>query len=162
MKRLRRLGINSQSIHVFLANLKRQRPEIFETIDKELVDRYMTQKALGCFSLVKPSESGKTLEMVARDLFFLVRRFRENREVNSLYNYNALVWVLKDQCRVTEEQDDQLAGVEVKSPKEVPPIRIRILPTWTPGTAVHKGQGYHAQVMETYCDSEDEQSREGP
>jgi hypothetical protein len=57
--------------------------------------------------------------MVARDLFSLVRRFRDNREVNSLHSYNALVRVLKDQCSVTEEQDDQPAGVEVKSPKEV-------------------------------------------
>ena len=160
MKRLGRLGIFSRSIHVFLVNLKRQRPEIFETIDKELIDRYLTQKALGCFSLVKPSESGKTLEMVARDLFSLVRRFRENREVNSLHSYNALVRVLKDQCRVTEEQDNQPAGVEVKSPKEVSSASLQNPSDPDAGYSGHKGQGYHAQVMETYCDSEDEHIRE--
>jgi len=160
MKRLGRLGIFSRSIHVFLVNLKRQRPEIFETIDKELVDRYLTQKALGCFSLVKPSESGKTLEMVARDLFSLVRRFRENREVNSLHSYNALVRVLKDQCLVTEEQDDQPAGVEIKSPKEVSSASLQNPSDPDAGYSGHKGQGYHAQVMETYCDSEDEQIKE--
>jgi hypothetical protein len=47
MKRLGRLGIFSRSIHVFLVNLKQQRPEIFETIDKELGDRCLTRKALG-------------------------------------------------------------------------------------------------------------------
>ncbi len=160
MKRLGRLGIFSRSIHVFLVNLKRQRPEIFETIDKELVDRYLTQKALGCFSLVKPSESGKTLEMVARDLFSLVRRFRENREVNSLHSYNALVRVLKDQCLVTEEQDDQPAGVEIKSPKEVSSASLQNPSDPDAGYSGHTGQGYHAQVMETYCNSEDEQIRE--
>jgi hypothetical protein len=160
MKRLGRIGIFSRSIHVFLVNLKRQRPEIFETIDKELVDRYLTQKALGCFSLVKPSESGKTLEMVARDLFSLVRRFREDREVNSLHSYNALVRVLKDQCRVTEKQDDQPAGVEVKSPKEVSSASLQNPSDPDAGYSGHKGQGYHAQVMETYCDSEDEQLKE--
>ena len=157
MKRLGRIGIFSRSIHVFLVNLKRQRPEIFETIDKELVDRYLTQKALGCFSLVKPSESGKTLEMVARDLFSLVRRFRENREVNSLHSYNALVRVLKDQCLVTEEQDDQPAGVEVKSPKEVSSASLQNPSDPDAGYSGHKGQGYHAQVMETYCDSEEKE-----
>jgi hypothetical protein len=160
MRRLGRIGIFSRSIHVFLVNLKRQRPEIFETIDKELVDRYLTEKALGCFSLVKPSESGKTLEMVARDLFSLVRRFRENREVNSLHSYNTLVRVLKDQCRVTEEQDDQPAGVEVKSPKEVSSASLQNPSDPDAGYSGHKGQGYHAQVMETYCDSEDEQIKE--
>jgi len=160
MKRLGRLGIFSRSIHVFLVNLKRQRPEIFETIDKELVDRYLTQKALGCFSLVKPSESGKTLEMVARDLFSLVRRFRENREVNSLHSYNALVRVLKDQCLVTQEQDDQPAGVEVKSPKEVSSASLQNPSDPDAGYSGHKGQGYHAQVMETYCDSEEKEVKE--
>ncbi|MDZ4241704.1 MAG: transposase, partial [Candidatus Omnitrophota bacterium] len=160
MKRLGRLGIFSRSIHVFLVNLKRQRPEIFETIDKELVDRYLTEKALGCFSLVKPSESGKTLEMVARDLFSLVRRFRENREVNSLHSYNTLVRVLKDQCLVTDEQDDQPAGVEVKSPKEVSSASLQNPSDPDAGYSGHKGQGYHAQVMETYCDSKDEQIKE--
>jgi len=160
MKRLGRIGIFSRSIHVFLVNLKRQRPEIFETIDKELVDRYLTEKALGCFSLVKPSESGKTLEMVARDLFSLVRRFREDKKVNSLHSYNALVRVLKDQCRVTEEQDDQPAGVEVKSPKEVSSASLQNPSDPDAGYSGHKGQGYHAQVMETYCDSKDEQIKE--
>ncbi|MHB9099310.1 MAG: transposase [Syntrophales bacterium] len=160
MKRLGRLGIFSRGIHVFLVNLKRQRPEIFETIDKELVDRYLTQKALSCFSLVKPSESGKTLEMVARDLFSLVRRFRENREVNSLHSYNTLVRVLKDQCRVTEEQDNQPAGMEVKSPKEVSSASLQNPSDPDAGYSGHKGQGYHAQVMETYCDSEEKEVKE--
>ena len=160
MKRLGRIGIFSRSIHVFLVNLKRQRPEIFETIDKELVDRYLTEKALGCFSLVKPSESGKTLEMVARDLFSLVRRFQENREVNSLHSYNALVRVLKDQCLVTEEQDDQAAGVEVKSPKEVSSASLQNPSDPDAGYSGHKGQGYHAQVMETYCYSEEKEVKE--
>jgi hypothetical protein len=158
MKRLGRIGIFSRSIHLFLVNLKRQRPEIFETIDKELADRYLTQKALGCFSLVKPSESGKTLEMVARDLFSLVRRFRDNREVNSLHSYNTLVRVLKDQCSVTEEQDDQ--PVEVKSPREVSSASLQNPSDPDAGYSGHKGQGYHAQVMETYCDSENEQIKE--
>ncbi|MGD1151757.1 MAG: hypothetical protein ABR911_02595 [Syntrophales bacterium] len=34
-------------------------------------------------------------------------------------SYNTLLRVLKDQCCVTEEKDDQPAEVEVKPPKEV-------------------------------------------
>ena len=122
--------------------------------------RRLMEEALGCFSLVKPSESGKTLEMVARDLFSLFWRFRENREVNSLHSYNALVQVLKDRCRVTEEQDDQPVGVEVKSPKEVSSDSLQNPPDPDAGYSGHKGQGYHAQVTETYCDSKDEQIKE--
>jgi len=159
MRRLGRIGIFSKSIHTFLINLKRRHSEIFETIEKELVDRYWTEKAMSCFSLVKPSESGKTLEMVARDLFALVRRFREDEEVRSLHSYNTLLRVLKDQCRVTEEKDDQPAAVEVKPPKEVPSDSLQNPSDPDAGYSGHKGQGYQAQVMETYCDSDDESLR---
>jgi hypothetical protein len=159
MRRLGRIGIFSQSIHTFLINLKRRHSEIFETIEQELVDRYWTEKAMSCFSLVKPSESGKTLEMVARDLFALVRRFREHEEVKSLHSYNTLLRVLKDQCRVTEEKDDQPAEVEVKPPKEIPSDSLQNPSDPDAGYSGHKGQGYQAQVMETYCDSDDESLR---
>lgn len=159
MRRLGRIGIFSQSIHTFLINLKRRHPEIFETIEKELVNRYLTEKAMNCFSLVKPSESGKTLEMVARDLFVLVRRFREHEEVKSLHSYNTLLRVLKDQCCVTEEKDDQPSAVEVKPPKEVPSDSLQNPSDPDAGYSGHKGQGYQAQVMETYCDSDDESLR---
>lgn len=159
MRRLGRIGIFSQSIHTFLINLKRRHSEIFETIEKELVDRYLTENAMSCFSLVKPSESGKTLEMVARDLFALVRRFREHEEVKSLHSYNTLLRVLKDQCHVTEEKDDQPAEVEVKPPKEVPSDSLQNPSDPDAGYSGHKGQGYQAQVMETYCDSDDESLR---
>ena len=114
---------------------------------------------MSCFSLVKPSESGKTLEMVARDLFALVRRFREHEEVKSLHSYNTLLRVLKDQCSVTEEQDDQPVAVEVKPPKEVPSDSLQNPSDPDAGYSGHKGQGYQAQVMETYCDSDDESLR---
>ena len=156
MRRLGRIGIFSQSIHTFLINLKRRHPEIFETIEKELVDRYLTEKALSCFSLVKPSESGKTLKKVARDLFVLVQRFREHKEIQSLYSYNTLLRVLKDQCHFTEEQDDQPAEMNVKSPQEIPSDSLQNPSDPDAGYSGHKGQGYQAQVMETYCDSDDE------
>ena len=66
MRRLGRICIFSQGIHNFLVNLKRQHRVIFETIEKERIDRYLTEKALGCFSLVKPSESAKTLESIEK------------------------------------------------------------------------------------------------
>ena len=156
MRRLGRIGIFSQSIHSFLINLKRRHSEIFQTIEKELVDRYLTEKAMSCFSLVKPSESGKTLEMVARDLFTLVQRFREHDEVKSLHSYNTLLRVLKDQCHLTEENDEQPAEVKVKLPKEVPSDSLQNPSDPDAGYSGHKGQGYQAQVMETYCDSDDE------
>ena len=69
MRHLGRIGIVVQSIHKFLINLKRQHAEIMESLPKELVEKYLPEKALACFSLVKPSQSEKTLTSVCQDLF---------------------------------------------------------------------------------------------
>ena len=155
MRRLGRICIFSQSIHNFLVNLKRQRRLIFETIEKELIDRYLTEKALGCFSLVKPSESARTLEEVSRDLFSLVERFRENKQVRSLNTFGALLRVLKDQCDLSETGE-----MTVKAPKEVASSSLQNPSDPGAGYDAHKGQGYQVQVMETYCASSDESIRE--
>ena len=57
------------------------------TLDQGLVERYLPEKALGCFSLVKPSEAEKTLESVSGDLFHLVQRFTDDPQVSSMYSY---------------------------------------------------------------------------
>ncbi|MCP4579504.1 MAG: transposase, partial [Deltaproteobacteria bacterium] len=78
MRRLGRLRIFAQCIHKFLKNLKRQKPDAFTALQKEspeLVERYFAQKAMSCFSMVKPSESQRTLGDAARDLATIVERF---------------------------------------------------------------------------------------
>jgi hypothetical protein len=160
MRHLGRICIFSQSIHNFLVNLKRQRRVIFETIEKELLERYLTEKALGCFSLVKPSESAKTLETVSRDLFSLVDRFRENRQIKSLTTFGVLLRVLKDQCDVTEAADERPTEMALKEPKRVSSSSLQNPSDPDAGYSGHKGQGYQVQVMETYCDSKEESLRE--
>jgi len=151
MRRLGRVCIFSQSIHNFLINLKRQRRALFETIEQQLLDRYLTEKALGCFSLVKPSESAKTLDEVSRDLFSLVERFRENNQVRSLSTFGVLLRVLKDQCDVSAAGE-----MTVKAPKEIASSSLQNPSDPDAGYDAHKGQGYQVQVMETYCASPDE------
>jgi len=64
MKRLGRIGIVARSICGFLANLKRQLLELVEQVSREIIEKYVAEKAMGCFSMVKPSESQKTLDPV--------------------------------------------------------------------------------------------------
>jgi hypothetical protein len=158
MRRLGRICIFSQSIHNFLVNLKRQHRPIFETIEKELVERYLTEKALGCFSLVKPSESSKTLETVSQDLFSLAERFRLNKQVTSLNTFGVLLRVLKDQCDLSA--DAGAAELAVKAPKKILSSSLQNPSDPDAGYDAHKGQGYQIQVMETYCDSADETIKE--
>jgi len=153
MRRLSRIGIFAETIHKFLINLKRGQQEQFDTIDKRVVDRYLTKDALGCFSKVKPSESKNTLPKVSGDLFDLVQQFKGCTEVTSMYSYQLLERVLKEHCHLT---DDKAHPVELKKSKEIPSDSLQNPSDSDATYSGHKGQGYQVQVMETYCDDEEE------
>jgi len=152
MRRLGRIGIFSESIHKFVVNMKRNHPDHFDTVDEKIVDRYLSKEALGCFAMVKPSESKKTLTQVSKDLFDLVQQFKHDNQVTAMYSYKLLERVLHEQCNLTDDKDNP---VELKAPKQIPSDSLQN-PSDTDATySGHKGQGYQVQVMETYCDDED-------
>lgn len=152
MRRLGRIGIFSESIHKFLVNIKRSQPEAFSAVDAGVIEQYLTRNALSCFSRVKPSESRKTLRQVARDLFGLIRQFKGCPEIEAMYSYKLLARVLKDQCNLTEDQDNP---VEVKLPKEIASDSLQNPSDPDATYSGHKGQGYHVQIMETFCGDKD-------
>jgi len=158
MRRLGRINIFAKTIHAFLINLKRNHRELFDTIDKDLVDRYLTEKALGCFSKVKPSESSKTLTSVSNDLFDLIRLFKGHKEVAAMYSYKLLERVLAEQCAVNTETDCE-HPVKVKAPKQIPSDSLQNPSDPDATYSGHKGQGYQVQIMETYTDTEDKDAK---
>ena len=159
MRRLGRIGIFVKTIHTFLINLKRQHQELFEVLEQDLVERYLQDKALSCFSLIKPSEAQKTLETVSGDLFHLVQRFADHAQVSSMYSYATMVRVLKEHCEIKAE-DGGPAELRVKASCEIPSDSLQNPSDPDATYDGHKGQGYQVQVMETYCTHEDEQKRE--
>ncbi len=150
MRRLGRIGILVRCLHKFLVNLKRQYRELFETLPKELVEKYLSEKTVACFSLVKPSETERTLVSVSEDLFQVVRHFTDKREVQAMYSYSLLRRVLQEQCRVKETADGQLVEIEAKPPKEIPSDCLQNPSDPDASYSGHKGQGYQVQIMETY------------
>ncbi len=157
MRRLGRIGIFTKTIQKFLVNLKRHHLELYEIIDKALVDKYFTDNSLKCFSQVRPSESAKTLAMVSEDLFQLGQLFRNHPEVSNMTSYKLLLQVQQDQCKITEGPDGQPEQVTLKAPKEISSASVQNPSDPDAGYDGHKGQGYQVQVMETYSDEEDEE-----
>jgi hypothetical protein len=155
MRRLGRIGIFSKSINKFLVNLKRGYQAQFETVAKAIIDKYFSKKALGCFSMVKPSESKKTLASVADDLYDLVEQFKDCKQVSAMHSYKLLERVLKEQCNLNVSDDKK--GVEVKKPKEIASDSLQNPSDPDATYSGHKGQGYQLQVMETYTDTEDKE-----
>jgi len=148
MRHLGRIGIFVRAIRAFLVNLKRHHRELFESLDGSFSDRYLTRKGQGVFSMPKPSESEKTLEKVAFDLFDLVRSFAGDEKVAAMSSYQIMSRVLSDQCTV--ESTESGGTMTIKPPGEVRSDSLQNPSDPDATYCGHKGQGYQAQMMETY------------
>ena len=158
MRKLGRIGIFSQTIHKFLINLKRHHQKLFDTISGQLVERYVTKKALSTFSLVKPSESAKTLQVVSADLYDLIEQFKDQPDVCKMHSYKLMQRVLNEQCHV--QSDDDGRKVTVKKPKEIPSDSLQNPSDPDATYSGYKGQGYQIQLMETFDRSENKKEKE--
>lgn len=158
MRRLGRIGIFVSGINKFLRNLKRHNPDLLASIPEAVIEKYLPEKSLQCFSMVKPSSAQKTLTNVSNDLFDLVIRFTNHPEVNAMHSYKQLERILNEQCNVTS--GDGGAVVQVKAPREIPSSSLQNPSDPDASYSGHKGQGYQVQIMETYVATEDDTVRE--
>ena len=153
MRRLGRIGIFSETLHKFLINLKRHHQGQFATVSEAIIDKYLSESAMECFSRVKPSQSRKTLDEVSKDLFELVQQFKSCKQVRTMYSYKLLERVLKEHCNLKETEDGK--SVELKAVKEIASDSLQNPSDPDATYSGHKGQGYQVQVMETFCDDEE-------
>jgi hypothetical protein len=154
MRHLGRIGLFVKTIKKFLVNLKRHHKDLYEALDKALSDRYMTKQGEAVFSMVKPSESTKTLASLAEDVFTLVERFRGNEPVVTMTSYQFLIRLLKEQC-ILARVDTHTTQVSVKENKDVSSDSLQNPSDPEAGYSGYKGQGYQMQVAESYDTSED-------
>ena len=102
------------------------------------------------FSIVKPSESSKTLDQLAQDIFFLVERFSSLDKVNEMNSFKLLVRLFKEQCLVADDEKSGEKLVTAKPNKEVASDSLQNPSDPDAGYSGHKGKGYQVQVAETY------------
>jgi hypothetical protein len=148
MRHLGRIRIFAKAITRFLVNLRRHHKELFESLDGSFSDRYLTRTGQGVFSMARPSGTDRTLERLAYDLFYLLRRFADDTDVSAMSSYKIMSRVLSDQCTV--ESTENGGTVTVKPPGEVASDSLQNPSDPDAGYCGHKWQGYQAQVMETY------------
>ena len=155
MRHLGRIGLFCRTIKKFLVNLKRHHKGLFEGLDKAITDRYLSKQGEGVFSLVKPSESIRTLEVLGADLFLLIERFKENELITGMSSYQLLVRLLKEQCSVEQDAETQVQRVSIKPNKEVASDSLQNPSDPEASYDGHKGQGYQMQASETYAEKEE-------
>ena len=156
MRHLGRIRIIATSIKGFIVNLKRQHPDQYEKISDELAGRYKNDNALSIFSLVKPSESSKTLEQVSKDLFALCQTFKDNDSILKMSSFSTLLRVLKEQCDVVDNEDAvEDDAVKPKKAKEITSDSLQNPSDLDATYDSHKGKGYQVQLQETYQEDDD-------
>jgi len=99
MRKLGRIALFATGINKFLRNLKRHHTDSFVAIASELIDRYLPEKSLRCFSRVKPSDSKKTLDMLSNDLL-ISPTFRDHPQISKMHSYKQLERILEEQCNI--------------------------------------------------------------
>jgi len=154
MRHLGRIGLFRHTIKKFLINVKRHHKDLFEALDKGLRDRYVSKQGEAVFSLVKPSESIGTLEILGADLFFLIERFKDHGAIIPMNSYQLMVRLLKEQCHVEQDGQTQVQQVSIKPNQEVPSDSLQNPSDPEASYDGHKGQGYQMQVSETYSKEE--------
>ena len=154
MKHLGRIGIFTGTIKKFLVNLKRHHKDEFNELDLNLRDRYLKKEEESAFSMVKPSQSAKTLQMVADDLFFLINRFGSHSDIPSMKTYQLMTRVLKEQCIMEQDENTHEKRMTLKANKDIPSDSLQNPSDPDAGYDGHKGKGYQVQVAETYSAEE--------
>jgi hypothetical protein len=158
MRKLGRIAIFSRTIVKFLVNLKRHHRTLFDEIAADVIDRYWTKKAQAVFSMVKPTEAEKTLQVVSADLYDLIEQFKDQPAVCSMHSYKLMQRVLADQCNISDEAAGE--KVTVKKPGEIASSSVQNPSDPDATYDGHKGQGYQVQIMETYSRGEDEDEKQ--
>ena len=150
MRHLGRVSLMAQTIRKFLVNLKRKDAEQYAALDEEVKERYVSKRAEEVFAMVRPSESERTLQILAQDLSDLIERFGSEKVICAMHSYRLLVRLFCEQCRVESEASSGEHKIVVKANGEVPSDSLQNPSDPDATYDGHKGKGYQVQVMESY------------
>jgi len=158
MRNLGRIGLFAKTIKKFLVNLKRQHRSLFDQLGDSLSGRYLGKKEGSLFAMVKPSESSRTLDQLAEDVFILTQRFASESSIHDMSSFKLLVRLLEEQCIVADKNPCSTEPKAFARPnKDVPSDSLQNPSDPDAGYSSHKGQGYQVQVVENYTDGDDKQ-----
>jgi hypothetical protein len=105
MKKAGRLGLMSATVKKFLKSLNRLDREAYDSLDPELLHRYLPENSRGYdyFGQVKPEGRQRALETVANDMLTIIVRFEESPTVGPMKEFSLLTRVFNEQCVVASK-----------------------------------------------------------
>jgi len=157
MRHLGRIGLFVRVIKNFLNNLKRHHRTLFDKLDKDLTNRYLSKSVESLFASVKPSDSSRTLDQLAKDIFILTQQFASVSTLQNMNSLKQLVRLFKEQCIIEEGEHSGEEKAVARPNKDVPSDSLQNPSDPDAGYSNHKGKGYQVQVVENYSDKDEKQ-----
>jgi hypothetical protein len=144
------LGILVEATSKFLRELKRKCPELYATVDVEVLRKYVERQGEGCFADIRPSESKRRLAEAAQDVYELIEQFRSTKG-GDLESFQLLEQIFHEQCELTEHPQ---TPVSIKPPRQEDCDGVISPADPDARYNKHRGKGYLVQVMETFAEDD--------
>jgi len=156
MMLLNRLGLFVKTIEGLLFKVERMDPKRVKSLPEQFHERYLDRR--GYFADSKSSKARRRLEACAKDVYWLLERFRSDRKVSKLKQYQRLQRLFAEQCKLLDAPGSEAERVALKDPgSKAVEDKIATHSMQSPAdedvTYGHKGKGYEAQITET-CSGE--------
>lgn len=142
IKLLTRLGLFTATILQFLKALREAHPRLCAQVSAELLGRYLDRE--GYFADARSSEAPRRLSESAVDVYWLVTRFGEHREVTQMASFGLLRRLYEEQC--VPPETDTPEKIELQ---EMPSSSSLQAPSDPDVAYGHKGKGFEVQLTET-------------
>jgi hypothetical protein len=100
LRTLSRFGLFKETIRVFLQNLRKQKPGLYDRIKGELSQDYLEKK----FDLTEKDKkkAHRKIKKMARDLYLLKTTFETHKQVKHYTSFKTLLTVFGQQCEVVD------------------------------------------------------------
>lgn len=151
-----RLGLFCDVVRLFLRAAEKEDPRAYGEIPERLRARYPQEAR---YDDARKGEGPRRLEVVARDVWRLVERFKDHEELSKTEAFQLLKRLLEEQCEIpvepkepAPEEDDHPEGgarVVVKKAQDLESSSLQS--AHDPEVTYHgkKGKGYEVQMSET-------------
>jgi len=158
---LTRLGLLCETMRLFLAELRKSQPGLFERVPAQIRLRYLGPDGEGgSYGDAKSSDGRRRIAVCARDMWRLLQMFCGEGLVEGLESWGLMSRVFDEQCEVTDtpaipaDGDDDAretpAAAAPKDPKKVGSGSVQTPHDTDVTYSGHKGKGYSVQVVETF------------
>jgi hypothetical protein len=146
MAHLSRLGLFVRTIEGFVSALEKHFSEEASSLPRRIRTRYLERS--GYFADTTGRKSRARLEAAARDVGWLVGRFRDHPAVATLASFGLLSRLFAEQCEVVHAPGSDPLAVPLPA-EEVASTSLQSPSDPDATYSAHKGKGYQVQLGET-------------